>query len=271
MRPQQLLCWRSDINIQRSILAFLLHILGYNTILIQYVFNEFSQKIWPLGKLLPTWGELEIGVFRRNFLAFQLMGEIKSYFIVIFIDAFGLYHNMDGFLTGVYIIPSGLSGTKRQKSWNCYMLTLGPHGLKFNNVACGFHTSINALDSGCTLMINKVKTLVWAPVMAYLGDMKQQQDSADFLRPWTNLSCRFYDANTNCKRNPDQDTISYGWYHYQVFALRKAAARIFTLNQQKKFFSKHSLAYEMSTFADISPALDTVLGYPPDLAHNKYY
>lgn len=107
-------------------------------------------------------------------------------------------------------MPTRLTRTERQKSRNCYTLTLGPHGSEFNNVARGLHTGMKALDRGCVLDINGVNALVWAPIMAYLGDMKQQQESAGFLGPRATRSCRFCDADTNNRGKLDRDIISHG-------------------------------------------------------------
>ena len=87
---------------------------------------------------------------------------------------------------------------------------LGPHGLEFNNVAMGIRTGMKNLDVGCILMINGVQTWVWAPIMAYLGDMKQQQESASFLGARATRSCRFCNADTGNWGDLNRDTISHG-------------------------------------------------------------
>ena len=138
------------------------------------------------------------------------MDGIKSFSMVIFADGFGLYRNMYCSLTAVYAMPSGLTGAKWQKSQNCYTLTLGPHGLEFNNVAIGIRTGMKDLDVGCILMINGVQTWVWAPIMAYLGDMKQQQELAGFFGACATRFCRFCNANTGNRGDLNWDTISHG-------------------------------------------------------------
>ena len=84
------------------------------------------------------------------------MDSIKPFPMVIFADGFGLYRNMYCFLTAVYAMPSELTGAERQKSQNCYTLTLRSHGLEFNSVAMGICTGMKDLNVGCILMINRV-------------------------------------------------------------------------------------------------------------------
>lgn len=174
-----------------------------NTQSIRYVLNAKSQKLWPLCQSLPIRGELEIAAFGRDFLVSQLKNGIKLFPMVLFVDGFRLYRNMYRSLTGVYAMPTGLTIRERQKSRKYYTLTLGPHGSDFNDVARSLHTGMKALDTGCVLMVNGVQTLVWAPVMAYLGDMKQQQKSAGFLGPRATRSCRFCDADTHNRGDLD--------------------------------------------------------------------
>lgn len=244
---------------------------GQGTTLIRCVLNACSQTIRPILQLSPNQGKLEIKAFGRDFLVSQLKNSIQLFPMVIFVDGFGFYRNMYRSLTAVYAMPTGLNIDKQQKSQNCFTLTLGPHGLEFNNVAKGLHTSMKALDAGCALMIKGEQTLVWASVMAYLGDMKQQQESAGFLGPRATQSCRFCNVDTGSRGDMARDTISHRQYHHQVFALRQQAASIPVLTTRKKFLSELGLSKEPSALADLSPALDTVLGYPPDPAHSEYF
>lgn len=120
-------------------------------------------------------------------------------------------------------------------------------------------------------MINGVQTWVWAPVTAYLGNIKQQQKSAGFLGPRATKSCQFCNARPGSRRELDQDTIFHGQYHPQILALRHEAASIPSTTAKTRFFSTHGLAHEPSALAHISPALDTILSYSPNPAHSKYY
>lgn len=101
--------------------------------------------------------------------------------------------------------------------------------------------------------------------------MKQQQESADFLGPRANQSCRVCDADTTNRGDLKQDTVLHGQYHHQISALRHKASLLPGKIKKKKFFSTHGLAFKPSVMTEIHPTLDTVFSYPPDPAHSKYY
>ena len=100
--------------------------------------------------------------------------------------------------------------------------------------------------------------------MAYLGDMKQQQELAGFLGARAIRSCWFCDADTGNWGDLNWDIISHGRYHHQVLALRKEAKLIPIQTKRNQFLSACGLAYQPSALAYIHSILDTVLSYPPD-------
>ena len=122
--------------------------------LVHWVYNLQTKDIRPIDLLSPIRIKLEIEAFGHEYLASQLVANVKSFPIIIFIDDFKLYRNMYCSLTGVYAIPAALSTINRQKSSNAHTLTLGPHGSNFNMVLSCLQTSLRALDCGKLVEIN---------------------------------------------------------------------------------------------------------------------
>lgn len=156
--PNQLCHRQIDICFKRNYASSSIPV--YKAMSIRHIFNMASKTIWPIGLVPPIQGELKIAAFGREYLFFQLTGGVESFSLVVFVNAFGLYQNSYWSLTGVYALPVGLSSLERQKSHNCYTLTLGPHGSDFNSVIGGLHTGLKALDRGCVLQINRSPKLI---------------------------------------------------------------------------------------------------------------
>lgn len=70
------------------------------------LFNARTGHTRSVNLLSPIRAELELKVLDCSYLTAQLMKNIKSFPILLFIDNFGLYRNM--YRTGVYAIPAGL-------------------------------------------------------------------------------------------------------------------------------------------------------------------
>ena len=71
----------------------------------------------------------------------------------LFIDGFGLYHNMYHSLVSFYLIPAGLWASQRCRRKNVYMLTFGPHGTNFHDVVEALAPGLSMLDRGIDINI----------------------------------------------------------------------------------------------------------------------
>ena len=266
IQPHQILARRFDISITRDE-----GLSSQTPIVVRRVFNVTRRVIRPISLMSPIRAELELEAFSREFIIQQLMEGVLSLPLILFIDDFGLYRNMYRSLTGIYIVPAGLSISERQKAVNAHTVTLGPHGSNFNDVIKCLHTSMGSLDRGCILQVNGQNQRVWAPILVYLGDMKQQQSSAGFLGPRAHHCCRFCDAGLDNRGDLQRDTVLHGRYHYQVQRLRLDSSRISGKAKRVAFLARHGLAPEPSALEDLTPALDLVLSRPPDPAHSEYF
>lgn len=68
------------------------------------IFNIKRDNIRFIDLLLPIWTELKFKAFDQEYLTKWLMKNIISFFIVIFIDNFGLYKNIYRSMIGIYAI-----------------------------------------------------------------------------------------------------------------------------------------------------------------------
>ena len=71
--------------------------------------------------------------------------------------------------------------------------------------------------------------------------MKQQQESAGFLKSKIINSCRFCDADTNIRENLKRNTIFHDRFHFQIMRFREKKFKLSKITKKKKFFIKHDL------------------------------
>ncbi len=239
--------------------------------LINHILNVSRRSLRKSNLAAPVRGELELKAFGREWLISNLNHKVLSFPLVVFIDEFGLYRNVYHSVSGIYAMPAALCGLERQKSKNAFTLALGPHGAELKDVLGCLQTGLKNIDRGCFLTINGEQTFVWAPVVAFLGDMKQQQASAGFLSPRATFSCRFCDTGFQDRGNLRRDIVSHGRYHHDVLALRQQSLTINGKTKRIAFLSKHGLKPQSSPLQNLTPALDLIMGCPPDPAHSEYY
>lgn len=165
--PSQIIARRLDVALYRTNLP------PQAKYSVRQIFSARTGHTRSIDLLSPIRAELEIESLGRNYLTAQLITNVKSFPLVLFIDGFGLYRNMYRSLTGVYIMSAALTIDERKKSSNAHTVTLGPHGSDLKEVMTCLRTSLGALDRGSILEINEEKQAVWAPILAFLGDTKQ--------------------------------------------------------------------------------------------------
>ena len=125
-----------------------------------------------------------------------LESRFLSLLFIYFIDDFGLYRYMYRSLTGVYLTASALTLLERQRTKNVFPITLGPHGSSLNDVVKALAEGFQRLEQGCKLRINGEVNMVWAPILAFTGDMKSQQEAAGLSL----LSCLWQGARETLRR-----------------------------------------------------------------------
>lgn len=109
---------------------------------------------------------------------------------LLFINKFGVHHNMYNACKGFYIIPAGLSYSERRQVRNLFTLTLGPHGTSTANVISSFQESLDKLYHDMSMSINGITTIVSAYIMAFTGDMPQQAKNNSALAQNAIIGCQ---------------------------------------------------------------------------------
>lgn len=130
---------------------------------------------------------------------------------------------------------------------------------------------MGALDHGSVLKINRQNQAVWASILAFLGNIKQQQASGRLFRACENFCCWFCDTGSvNCA-NLIRDTITYGWYHYQVCNIWEKSLQVNAKANKNRFLSKNRLKPNAPAFQIQTSGLDLIIGYLPDFAHSEFF
>jgi hypothetical protein len=267
---EQIIDHRSDICIKRETIDNSFK-KSSSQMFIKHVFNTRTNIFRICDQLCFLRDELELMTFDREFLTSQLNREIQFCSFVIFVDAFDLYRNMYRFLIEVYALSTTLSHKERQKSINCFVLTLDSHEVNFRNIIIFLRIEIETFDRDCQLRINEVDIVVWVFIIAFLKNMKQQQKSAEFLEFRITKCCRFCDADVRNRSDLNKDVVANERYHFQIQNLRKEMTKLFEVIRKKEFLIKQDLFWESSVFENITSALNVTVSFSSDSVHSEYY
>ncbi len=107
--------------------------------------------------------------------------------------------------------------------------------------------------------------------MTFLGDMKQQQASTEFLSSRATFSCRFCDIEFQDRDNLRRDIVSHDRYHHDVLALRQQSLIINEKTKRIAFLFKHDLKSQSSSLQNLTSALDLIMSCSSNFAHSEYY
>ena len=160
-------------------------------------------------------------MFSHVYLIKQLIENVISFPISTFINGFELYKNMYCFVIGIYAMLARLSIHDQQKSNNAYTIILGSYGSDFDKIMKCPQTNLRAFDCSSVFEINRYKQSMWAPVLRFIGDMKQQTMSTGFLRACARFCYWFCNTDPENCANLTQDMVTFGQYHYQVLNLQE--------------------------------------------------
>ncbi|KAI0192419.1 hypothetical protein F4808DRAFT_475793 [Astrocystis sublimbata] len=208
----------------------------------------------PMAKVSPVPGVLEAVEFGRQQMAqiFALYGKkVRSIPILIFADGFGLYRTMYKSIMGVYIIIIALPKGEHGRQINIFPLTFGPHGSNFTDVMKALEP-MKALD----------KVLLCAPVLAFTGDMPQQQANSGMLGVTANKGCRSCEILSTDRGNLEFDITSSIRGHYETLRQRCALNELTTKAAKRKLSSELGLSLEPpALLMDQAFKLQTIVEY----------
>jgi hypothetical protein len=257
---------------------------------IKYVSNMNIKNMKSVDQLCFLRDELKILTFDKNFLFSQLLQDIESCLFVLFVNVFDLYKNMYKSLIEMYAMFAVLFHKKRQKSTNNFVLILKSHKTNFKNIIMFIytnmkifdddwrvkimiflHTNMKIFDDDCQLKIKNIDKLIWAFVIVFLSDMKQQQESIDFFESRVTKSCRFCNFDANNRKNLFRDTIANEKYHFKMKKLRRNISRLFEITKIKASLVKNDLIAKSSIFEKIISTLNIIMSFSFDSVHSEYY
>lgn len=229
-------------------------------------------SVYPIRRMEPTRGELEIEHFGRDALEEFADTEdhpTRSLPFVLFIDDFGIYRNMYRASKAFYLIPACLPYTERRKIANVFTLCLGPHGANPQDIINALKGSMQSLATGLNMELNGHSTMVRGFTHVIVGDLPQQADNTGFLRHNANLGCRSCLIRKEERGDYDFDYIRYGRYHWDIMYTRQEAEPLSGVDKAA-FFSSKGMRPQPASTVDLAPWLDLVLSRAYDIPHSEW-
>ena len=96
---------------------------------------------------------------------------VQSLPILLFINDFGIHHNMHQSLKAFYMTLAGLPYSTHSKVANVLTLTLGPHGAQMADVVSSFKEAFKELMTGKWVLHNGDMTFININVLALTADL----------------------------------------------------------------------------------------------------
>ncbi|EAQ82920.1 hypothetical protein CHGG_10738 [Chaetomium globosum CBS 148.51] len=196
-------------------------------------------------------------------------GQVRSLPCLDFNDGFGLYRTMTKSIMGCYLQIAAMPRSEHTRQINVLPVTLGPHGANFDDVMKAL-APLKALDQGITVAINGVETLLCAPIIAFTGDMPQQQDNSGCLSVAANLGCRNCRIPVEKRDKLDFNILDQTRAHVEMLRLRRAMDDLPQKYRKQAFSTKHGISLDRPAVQQVAPALDLISGRPGDAAHSEF-
>ncbi|KAJ8132205.1 hypothetical protein O1611_g1419 [Lasiodiplodia mahajangana] len=240
---------------------------------IRRAYSRSTLSFMPIGRVSPVPGVLEMLEFGREALVNAFVKpngvSVRSFPVFVFSDGFGLYRTMFKSCMGVYIEIAALPKDEHARQINVFPLTLGPHGSNFTDVIKALEP-MKALDKGLVVQVNGQEVVLCAPVLAFTGDMPQQQVNSGALGVTANKGCRSCEVTANKRGDLNFDTISNMRGHFEALRQRRALDELPTKAAKKKLSTETGLSLERPAMLEMAPALDLITTRPSDAAHSEF-
>ncbi|KAH6613526.1 hypothetical protein F5144DRAFT_654050 [Chaetomium tenue] len=242
--------------------------------LIRRIFMKEQCAFMPPCLVPPVPGALEVIQFGREVLINKFaigpeQGQVRSLPCLDFNDGFGLYRTMTKSIMGCYLQIAAMPRSEHTRQINVLPVTLGPHGANFDDVMKAL-APLKALDQGITVVINGVETLLCAPIIAFTGDMPQQQDNSGCLSVAANLGCRNCRIPVEKRDKLDFNILDQTRAHVEMLRLRRAMDDLPQKYRKQAFSTKHGISLDRPAVQQVAPALDLISGRPGDAAHSEF-
>ncbi|RYC54491.1 hypothetical protein CHU98_g11716 [Xylaria longipes] len=241
---------------------------------VRRAYSRDTLSFMPIGKVSPVPGLLEMQEFGREalvamFVKLQGASSVRSLPVLTFADGFGLYRTMFKSCMGVYNEIAALPKSEHARQINVFPLTLGPHGSNFTDVIKALEP-MKALDKGLVISVNGQQTVICAPVLAFTGDIPQQQVNSGMLGVTANKGCRSYEITSDKRGDLDFDMISDMRGHFETLRQRRALEELPSKAAKKKLSSETGISLERPAMSIMAPALDLITTRPCDAAHSEF-
>lgn len=242
--------------------------------LIRRVFLQDQGALMPPCLVPPVPGVLEVTEFSRDtliekFVLSQYLHQVRSLPCLNFNDGFGLYRTMTKSIMGCYLQIAAMPRREHTRQINVLPVTLGPHGANLEDVMKAL-MPLKALDRGTVVDVNGVQTLLCAPIIAFTGDMPQQQDNSGCLGVVANFGCRGCKVPADKRGDLDFDVLDQTRAHMEMLRLRRAMDDMQQKYRKQAFSTQHGLSIDAPAVQHIAPALDLISGRPSDTAHSEF-
>lgn len=151
----------------------------------------------------------------------SIQGKTLYLNLLIFIDSFGLYRNVYRSIIGQYFILDSLLFQERARRTNIFPFTLGPYGSNFPNIVKLVEARIAILDKGIFVNINSEDMLLYILILAYLGDIPQQQKNLGIKTQRIVIGYQYYFIPQDQRGNLEYNLLVNGRYYYQTMSMRE--------------------------------------------------
>ena len=108
-----------------------------------------------------------------------------------------------------------------------------------------YYTGLIPLDKGMELDINGEKKIVLAYIMAFTGDMPQQNKNSGFKEQSAKKGCRSCLITADNRGDLDFDIIHNGRFHHHILQLR-ALSSTYPIGKFKAFCAEWGFAEKQS-------------------------
>ena len=219
----------------------------------------------------PVPSVLEVMEFTRDTLIKKfVLGQYVRYLPCFnFNDGFGLYRTMTKSIMGCYLQIAAMPKREHTRQINVLPVTLGLHRANLDDVMKAL-SPLKAVDRGIVVDINGIPTLLYAPIIAFTGDMPQQQDNAGCLRVAANLGCRGCKVTVDKRGDLDFNVLDQARAYMEMMRLRRAMDDMQQKYRKQAFSTKHGISIEAPAVQHIAPVLDLISSRPGDTAHSEF-
>ena len=236
---------------------------------VRVCYDSRTRGFDPLSLCPPTRGELELAQYGRPRLAALADERCISIPVLTFIDAFGLYRNMYRALLGIYAMPAGLNWRERKRQANMLALALGPHAASFEDIIRVLQPGLSCLDEGTKINVNGEEVTLLVFTLAFLGDMKQQNESCGLLSALGNRGCSKCLIPKDRKQDLSYNIMLNARSHYQILQQR-AKADAMNPRAAKNYLDGLNMQAQQTPLVRIAPTLDLIRSRPHDPAHSEF-